>query len=91
MAILMRSARPSMFAVFRRRDFTLLWIAQFVSTMGSGLTVIAASILVYRLTGSAWSVGLMLGGSPSACLGWGCSWSARRWPGRYWLRSRSTH
>ena len=60
MAIPMRSARPSMFAVFRRRNFMLLWIAQFVSTMGSGLTVIAASILVYRLTGSAWSVGLML-------------------------------
>jgi MFS family permease len=49
-----------MFAVFRRRNFALLWIAQFVSTMGSGLTAVAASILVYRLTGSAWSVGLML-------------------------------
>src|SRR5919205_4160207 len=60
MAIPMRSARPSAFAVFRRRNFTLLWIAQFISRMGSGLTSIAAAILVYRLTGSALSVGLML-------------------------------
>jgi MFS family permease len=60
MAIPPHSARPSMFAVFCRPNFTLLWIAQFVSTIGSGLTVIAASILVYRLTGSAWSVGLVL-------------------------------
>ena len=29
---------PSMFAVFRRRDFTLLWLAQLVSTAGSSLT-----------------------------------------------------
>ena len=54
------SARPSPFAVFRRRNFTLLWIAQFISTMGSGLTALAASILVYRVTGSALSVGLMM-------------------------------
>jgi MFS family permease len=60
MAMLARSSRPSAFAVFRRRNFTLLWIAQFISTMGSGLTSIAAAILVYRLTGSALSVGLML-------------------------------
>jgi MFS family permease len=60
MAIHTSSSRPSAFAVFRRRNFTLLWIAQFISTMGSGLTAIAASILVYRLTGSALSVGLML-------------------------------
>src|SRR5262245_52586825 len=52
--------QPSMFAVFRRRSFTLLWLAQFVSTLGNGLTTIAASILIYRFTGSAWSVGLML-------------------------------
>ena len=28
----------SMFAVFRKRDFTLLWLAQLVSTAGSALT-----------------------------------------------------
>src|SRR3972149_1656161 len=51
---------PSMFSVFRNRSFTLLWVGQLISAMGSALTVLAASILVYRLTGSALSVGLML-------------------------------
>lgn len=53
-------AQPSAFAVFRNRNFTMLWLAQFVSTLGSGLTTVAASILVFRATGSALSVGLML-------------------------------
>ena len=52
--------RPSPYAIFRHRDFTLLWSAQLVSTAGSALTELAAGILVYRLTGSALSVGLML-------------------------------
>ena len=60
MIVRAHGSRPSAFAVFRRRNFTLLWIAQFISTMGSGLTAIAASILVYRVTGSALSVGIML-------------------------------
>ena len=51
---------PSAFAVFRRRNFTLLWVAQFISTIGNGLLGVAASILVYRVTGSAMSVGLMM-------------------------------
>ena len=51
---------PSMFSVFRNRSFTLLWIGQLISSMGSALTALAASILVYRVTGSASSVGLML-------------------------------
>jgi CRP-like cAMP-binding protein len=51
---------PSMFAVFRRRDFTLLWIAQLVSTAGSALTDLAAAIFVWRATGSALAVGLTL-------------------------------
>ena len=50
----------SPFAIFRNRNFTLLWTGQLVSTIGSSLTSLAASILVYRLTGSAASVGLML-------------------------------
>jgi CRP-like cAMP-binding protein/predicted MFS family arabinose efflux permease len=53
-------ASPSPFAIFRNRNFTRLWAAQLVSAMGSALTSLAASILVYRLTGSAASVGLML-------------------------------
>jgi CRP-like cAMP-binding protein/sugar phosphate permease len=51
---------PSMFAVFRRRDFSLLWLAQLVSTAGSALTDLAAGIFVYRVTESALAVGLTL-------------------------------
>ncbi|MGZ9220924.1 MAG: MFS transporter [Anaerolineales bacterium] len=51
---------PSPFAVFRNRNFSLLWTGQFVETIGNALTSIAASIYVYRQTGSALSVGLML-------------------------------
>ena len=50
----------SPFAIFRNRNFTLLWTGQLVSTIGNALASLAASILVYRLTGSALSVGLML-------------------------------
>lgn len=50
----------SPFAVFRNRDFTWIWTGQLVSTIGSSLTSLAASILIFRLTGSALSVGLML-------------------------------
>jgi MFS family permease len=50
----------SAFSVFWNRSFTLLWIGQLISSMGSALTALAASILVYRVTGSAQSVGLML-------------------------------
>ena len=51
---------PSMFAVFRRRDFRLIWLAQLISTAGSSLTDLAAGIWVYRETGSALAVGLTL-------------------------------
>lgn len=37
-----------------------MWLGQLVSTAGSALTSLAASILVYRVTGSALSVGLMM-------------------------------
>src|SRR5512136_2054304 len=54
-------ASTSPFAVLRRRNFALIWTGQLVSTIGSALTSLAASILVYRAThGSALSVGLML-------------------------------
>jgi MFS transporter, DHA3 family, macrolide efflux protein len=63
--------RPGPFAVLRRRNFSLLWFGQLVSTMGTALAELAASILVYRLTGSAAAVGLMLIASagPSVVLG----------------------
>ena len=54
------TAAPSMFAVFRRRDFSLLWLAQLISTAGSALTDLAAGIWVYRETQSALAVGLTL-------------------------------
>src|SRR5690349_1782700 len=60
MALPSRLFRPSAFAVFRRWNFSVLWLAQLISVAGSALTALAASILVYRLTGSAVSVGLML-------------------------------
>ncbi len=47
-------------AVFRKRDFTYLWLAQFISTAGSSLTDLAAGILVFEATGSALAVGLTL-------------------------------
>jgi len=55
------AARPaSMFAIFRKRDFSLMWSAQLVSTIGSSLTDLAAGILVFRLTHSVLNVGLTL-------------------------------
>ncbi|MBI2777017.1 MAG: MFS transporter [Chloroflexi bacterium] len=54
------TAPRSMFAVFRKRDFSLMWSAQLVSTIGSSLTDLAAGILVYRVTESALNVGLTL-------------------------------
>ena len=54
------SASLSPFAVFRNRNFSLIWTGQLISTMGSALTSLAASIYIFRLTGSALSVGLML-------------------------------
>ncbi len=53
-------ASLSPFSVFRNRNFSLMWSGQLVSTMGSALTSLAASIYVYRISGSALSVGLML-------------------------------
>lgn len=49
----------SPFTIFRNRSFTLMWTAQLISTFGDSLTQLAAGILVFRLTGSALSVGLM--------------------------------
>ena len=53
-------ARISPTAVFKKRDFVLMWMAQLVSTAGSALTDLAAGIYVYDQTGSAFLVGLTL-------------------------------
>ncbi len=47
-------------AVFRKRDFRLMWTAQLVSTAGSALTDLAAGIYVFQVTGSAFLVGVTL-------------------------------
>ena len=53
-------ASLSPFSVFRNRSFSLLWTGQLVSTIGTALSSLAASIYIFRLTDSALSVGLML-------------------------------
>src|SRR5947208_1447429 len=60
MTTIPRTRRLSPFVVFRRRSFSLLWSAQCISQLGNGLTSVAAIVLVYQITGSALSVGLML-------------------------------
>ncbi len=54
------TTQPSLFAIFRNRNFSLLWSGQTMAEFGNGFTTIAASIFVFRETGSALSVGLML-------------------------------
>ncbi len=54
------SGSLSPFAVFRNRRFRYMWTAELVSTIGDSLVDIAAAILVYRITGSALAVGLVL-------------------------------
>lgn len=56
----MSQPAPSPLSVFRNRSFSLMWTGRLVSTFGDSLTQLAAGILVYRLTGSVLSVGLML-------------------------------
>lgn len=77
MATLAHTQQVSPFAVFRNRSFTLLWTGEFISTVGSALTSLAASIMVFRLTHSAMSVGLMLMATaiPSIFVGAGLSFS----------------
>lgn len=50
----------SPFSVFRNRNFSLLWTGELISTMGTALSSLAASIYIFKLTNSALSVGLML-------------------------------
>ena len=64
------SSSLSPFAVFRNRNFSRMWTGQLVSTMGSALTSLAASILVFRLTNSAMSVGLMLMATAAPACWW---------------------
>ena len=60
-----------MFAVFRKPDFTRLWFAQLISTIGSSLTDLAAGIIVFQETNSALMVGLILMASAGPSLVFG--------------------
>lgn len=62
---------PSAFAVFRNRYFTYLWTGQLISTIGDALTSLAAGIIVYEITGSVLSVGLILMASAAPTLVFG--------------------
>ena len=63
------TAQPhSAFSIFRNRSFTLMWIGQLVTEMGTSLTALASSIYVYKITGSALNVGLMMMASAAPSL-----------------------
>ncbi len=49
-----------MFAIFKKRDFSLMWLAQLTSTIGESLTDLAAAILIFQITNSAFAVGAVL-------------------------------
>jgi MFS family permease len=66
-----QAAQPSPFAVFRNLNFTYLWSAQLVSTVGDALTSLAAGILVYQITDSVAAVGLILMASAAPTLVFG--------------------
>lgn len=51
---------PSAFSIFRNRNFTLMWIGQLITEMGTSLASLASAIYVYKITGSALNVGLMM-------------------------------
>lgn len=78
------SPATSSTAVFRKPDFALLWIAQLVSTAGSSLTDLAAGILVYERTGSAFLVGatLMAAAVPTVLVGMVAGVFVDRWDKR---------
>ncbi|MGA7671875.1 MAG: MFS transporter [Nitrolancea sp.] len=44
---------PSAFAALVHRDFTLIWMSQFISSVGTQIQTVALGWLVYDLTGSA--------------------------------------
>lgn len=75
---------PSSTAVFRKPDFALLWVAQLVSTAGSALTDLAAGILVFNATGSAFLVGatLMSAAVPTVLVGLVAGVFVDRWDKR---------
>jgi MFS family permease len=54
-----RSSTPSMFRALRHRNYRLFFIGQSVSLVGTWMQTMAQQVLVYRLTGSAASLGIV--------------------------------
>ncbi|HSM37792.1 MAG TPA: MFS transporter, partial [Candidatus Limnocylindrales bacterium] len=63
--------QPSPFAIFRNRNFSLLWTGQLISTIGDALTSLAAGIYIFQITNSVLSVGLILMASAAPTLVFG--------------------
>ena len=60
MSLVVPGAPEGPLGVLRNRSFALLWGGQFITNIGAGLTTIASAILVFRETGSAFAVGLIM-------------------------------
>jgi MFS family permease len=63
--------KVSPFAIFRNRNFSLLWNSQLISELGSSITSLAAGIYVYKISGSVVNLSLMMIASmaPSLLIG----------------------
>src|ERR1700759_354845 len=66
-----REKRPGIGRALRSRNYRLFFAGQSISLIGTWITRIATSWLVYRLTGSAWLLGLVsfVGQIPAFVLG----------------------
>jgi len=56
----MKHSRSSPFVLFRNRNYSVLWLTEFFSEFAVALSNLATTIIVFRLTGSAFQVGLVL-------------------------------
>ncbi|OUL19558.1 MFS transporter [Nostoc sp. RF31YmG] len=52
-------SKQSMLSAFRSRNFSLFYAGQAISLIGTSMTQVATSWLVYRLTESAWLLGVV--------------------------------
>jgi MFS family permease len=69
-----------MVRVLRHRDFRYLWLAHSSSVIGDGITLVAVSLLVIKLTGNATDLGLVFAAQALAlvsCLLVGGVWADR--------------
>jgi hypothetical protein len=52
-------SKPSPMAVFRHRDFTILWAGSALGVFGGQFTTVATAWQIYELTNSALQLGLL--------------------------------